>query len=104
MKKSLILRTLEQDKLLLGICRGIQSFNGCLGGTLCRDLPAECLAAAHAILLPYDQVGYTIAFAYRETGGTVTKQKACPNRDGLLFAAGAPSAGKGAKSGPVYHH
>ena len=38
---NLLRLALEQDKPVFGICRGLQVFNACLGGTLYQDLPAE---------------------------------------------------------------
>ncbi|AWB43860.1 amidotransferase [Paenibacillus sp. CAA11] len=41
MEKMLLERVLEQDKPAFGICRGLQLFNVCLGGTLYQDLPSQ---------------------------------------------------------------
>lgn len=40
-EQNLLHLALEQDKPVFGICRGLQFFNVCLGGTLYQDLPAE---------------------------------------------------------------
>ena len=40
-EQRLFAQALEQDKPMLRICRGIQFFNACLGGTLYQDLPTE---------------------------------------------------------------
>ena len=40
-EQNLLHLALEQDKPSFGICRGLQFFNVCLGGTLYQDLPAE---------------------------------------------------------------
>lgn len=41
MEDKLLLKVLEYDKPILGICRGIQFINAALGGTLYQDLPTE---------------------------------------------------------------
>lgn len=41
MEALLIPAALERDLPILGICRGIQALNVCLGGTLWQDLPAQ---------------------------------------------------------------
>ena len=41
MEKKLFSMALDQDKALLGICRGIQFMNVVLGGTLYQDLPTQ---------------------------------------------------------------
>lgn len=41
LERELLDRALEQDKPVLGICRGIQFLNAALGGTLYQDLPTE---------------------------------------------------------------
>ena len=37
----LLSKALPSDKAILGICRGLQFINVCLGGTLWQDLPSE---------------------------------------------------------------
>ena len=45
----------EQDKPLLGICRGIQCINVVMGGTLYQDLPSEHSSdTEHHQIPPYD--------------------------------------------------
>ena len=47
---------------MLGICRGIQFFNACLGGTLYQDLPTEHPSeVAHVMRPPYDQTVHSVA-------------------------------------------
>ncbi len=55
MEAQLLDLALEQDKPVLGICRGIQFLNVHLGGTLYQDLPTEHPSAAnHHQEHPYD--------------------------------------------------
>ena len=47
---------LKDDKPVLGICRGIQLFNACLGGTLYQDLPSQHASqVCHRQFPPYDE-------------------------------------------------
>lgn len=56
LEQRLFTQALEQDKPMLGICRGIRFFNACLGGTLYQDLPTEHPSeVAHAMRPPYDR-------------------------------------------------
>ncbi len=41
MEPKLLKYVLEADKSVLGICRGIQLLNACLGGTLYQDLDQQ---------------------------------------------------------------
>ena len=55
METKLLALALEQDKPVLGICRGIQFLNVYLGGTLYQDLPTEHPSVAeHHQKPPYD--------------------------------------------------
>lgn len=55
MEEILFRLALEQNKPILGICRGIQLINVILGGTLYQDLPTEYLSKTkHHQLPPYD--------------------------------------------------
>ena len=61
-EQRLFAQALEQDKQMLGICRGIQFFNACLGGTLYQDLPTEHPSeVAHVMRPPYDQTVHSVA-------------------------------------------
>ena len=55
--ESLLLNiSLEKDKPLLGICRGIQFINAALGGTLYQDIPTQFPSAVeHHQKPPYDR-------------------------------------------------
>lgn len=56
MDQTVIRYSLQQDKSILGICRGIQILNVSLGGTLFQDLPSQHPSAAgHHMDPPYDR-------------------------------------------------
>ncbi|OZG62269.1 amidotransferase [Bifidobacterium lemurum] len=61
METLLLHATLERDKPVLGICRGIQFLNAALGGTLWQDLPSErsCEIEHHG-KPPYDRPVHTV--------------------------------------------
>ena len=55
MEKELLNQALEKDMPVLGICRGIQFLNACLGGTLYQDLPSQHpTGTEHHQKPPYD--------------------------------------------------
>jgi putative glutamine amidotransferase len=55
MESYLFLKALEQDKPVLGICRGIQFMNALLGGSLYQDLPTQHPSdVEHHMTPPYD--------------------------------------------------
>lgn len=61
LEQELLNRALEQDKPILGICRGIQFLNAALGGTLYQDLPTEHPSEIeHSMKPPYDQAAHTV--------------------------------------------
>ena len=64
-ERRLFTQALKQDKTMLGICRGIQFFNACLGGTLYQDLPTE--HPSHVACLLYTSVIGTKFVLYRES-------------------------------------
>ena len=54
-------KCLEDDKPILGICRGIQFINAHLGGTLYQDLPSEFVSSVnHHMTPPYDRTVHKI--------------------------------------------
>ena len=61
LEQELLNRALEQDKPILGICRGLQILNVTLGGTLSQDLPTEHPSEIeHSMKPPYDQAAHTV--------------------------------------------
>lgn len=66
MEQRLFAMLLGTDKPVLGICRGIQLFNACLGGTLYQDLPSQFRAegdegyVCHKQGKPYDASIHTV--------------------------------------------
>ncbi|KAB7790492.1 gamma-glutamyl-gamma-aminobutyrate hydrolase family protein [Bifidobacterium leontopitheci] len=61
MEMRLIPAALRHDKPLLGICRGIQSLNVALGGTLWQDLPSQHPGdVEHHGKPPYDEPVHTV--------------------------------------------
>lgn len=64
MEGYLLDRCLEDDKPLLGICRGIQFINAYLGGTLYQDLPTEYNSKIeHHMMPPYDRAAHSVIVA-----------------------------------------
>ena len=61
MEKYLFTKAIENDKPVLGICRGIQLFNALLGGTLYQDLPTEHPSETkHSMTKPYNRGVHTV--------------------------------------------
>ena len=61
LERELLNRALEQDKPILGICRGLQFLNVALGGTLYQDLPTEHPSEIeHSMKPPYDRAAHTV--------------------------------------------
>ena len=57
----LLKKCIEDDKPLLGICRGIQFVNAYLGGTLYQDLPTEYQCKVeHHMEPPYDRAAHKV--------------------------------------------
>ena len=62
MEERLIPSVIAADKPLLGICRGIQSLNVALGGTLWQDLPSQHPSdIEHHMNPPYDAFGHNVS-------------------------------------------
>lgn len=59
---SFVLRcAVQEDKAVLGICRGIQLINAALGGTLFQDLPLEHPSRVdHHMNAPYDRPAHAV--------------------------------------------
>lgn len=56
MEAYLLDKALQKDIPVLGICRGIQIMNSCLGGTLYQDLPTQHPSGVnHHMAAPYDR-------------------------------------------------
>jgi putative glutamine amidotransferase len=61
MEAIILEKCLKDNKAFLGICRGIQFINACLGGTLYQDLPSEHASnVEHHMEPPYDRVIHNI--------------------------------------------
>lgn len=61
MEAALLDEVLRADKPALGICRGLQLFNACLGGTLYQDLPAQHASdIRHSQRPPYDVPAHSV--------------------------------------------
>ena len=61
LERELLNRALEQDKPILGICRGLQFLNAALGGTLYQDLPTEHPSGTgHSMKPPYDRAAHAV--------------------------------------------
>lgn len=61
MEGILLKQALEQDKPVLGICRGVQFMNAYLGGDLYQDLPTEYdCKTEHHMTPPYDAAAHKV--------------------------------------------
>lgn len=61
MEKYLFEKAVEDDKPVLGICRGIQLMNVLLGGTLYQDLPTQKKEEVdHHMSAPYDRIAHEV--------------------------------------------
>lgn len=62
LEAALFRRAFDEDKPVLGICRGLQLLNVLLGGTLYQDLPSQLPGAMeHHMSPPYDRVCHQVA-------------------------------------------
>jgi putative glutamine amidotransferase len=61
MEMALIPEIIKQDKPMMGICRGHQIINVCLGGSLYQDLDKEYkLTEVHRQPAPYDKPSHKV--------------------------------------------
>ena len=106
MEQALIKAAIEADKPLLGICRGMQSLNVALGGTLhqdiCDELPGEPLV--HVQGRPYDVPSHMVELvensqlaqcvgATRLGVNTIHHQSVAELGEGLVVNAVSPDDG-----------
>lgn len=62
METYILHKAVEQDKSVLGICRGIQLMNAAFGGTLYQDLPAEYGSPVeHHMEPPYNRAVHRVS-------------------------------------------
>lgn len=62
MEAYLLKKAVEQEKSVLGICRGIQFMNVCYGGTLYQDLPTERDSSVdHHMKPPYNRTAHQVS-------------------------------------------
>lgn len=67
METFLLKKAIQEDKPVLGICRGIQIMNVVLGGSLYQDLETEYAKGTnHQMLPPYDRVVHKVTI-YEDT-------------------------------------
>lgn len=61
MERHILIRAVEQNKSVLGICRGIQFMNACYGGTLYQDSEKEYASGIeHHMKPPYNRIAHQI--------------------------------------------
>lgn len=61
MEAKLLMMAIDEDIPVLGICRGIQSINAILGGTLYQDVKAQTgTKVKHSMKPPYDATAHTV--------------------------------------------
>ena len=62
MEQYILNKAVEQDKSVLGICRGVQFMNACYGGTLYQDLEKEYASGIdHHMKPPYDRTVHQVS-------------------------------------------
>ena len=106
MEDVLIKAAIAADKPVLGICRGMQSLNVTLGGTLHQDIHAECSSDSlpHAQGLPYDRPVHMVEIAegsklaehvgmLRFAVNSVHHQSVAEPGEGLVISAISPEDG-----------
>ena len=76
MECHLIERAYQEDKAVLGICRGIQIMNAYLGGSLYQDLPSEFKSSInHTMSAPYDRVVHRVDIIKGSVLDTILNQE-----------------------------
>lgn len=61
MEPKLLLRALEENKPVFGICRGLQLMNAVLGGTLYQDIPVQFPSQTnHRMAAPYGRAAHNV--------------------------------------------
>ena len=61
MERYILKKSVELDKPVLGICRGVQFMNACFGGTLYQDLDKEFNSGIdHHMTPPYDRAVHEV--------------------------------------------
>ena len=61
MERYILKKSVELDKPVLGICRGVQFMNACFGGTLYQDLDKEFNSSIdHHMTPPYDRAVHEV--------------------------------------------
>lgn len=61
MELKLLLRALDENKPVFGICRGLQLMNAVLGGTLYQDIPAQFPSDTnHRMAAPYGRAEHNV--------------------------------------------
>lgn len=64
MEAYILKQAMELDRSILGICRGVQFLNACLGGTLYQDLETEYNSLTdHHMAPPYDRAAHQVSIS-----------------------------------------
>ena len=64
MEAAMLQELMNLKKPVLGICRGLQLINACLGGTLWQDLPSQRPEGRnHRMERPYDRAEHSVALS-----------------------------------------
>lgn len=76
MERHILIRAVEQNKSVLGICRGIQFMNACYGGTLYQDLEKEYASGIeHHMKPPYNRIAHQITVEKNTTLSEILKKE-----------------------------